>query len=480
MLNLFQSSLVLPNNLQRLLQAVAMNRFDPIIGYGYAMAITSALVQPFCKLRIGHDFESEVCLYFLSIAPSGSGKGSMWKHLSAPVNLLLEKQRRIDSEENRRRKCKRDAIDGVLAEKKKQARRLSGAALESLLGEIADWETKKEPLIPELVFDVQDVTPAALLHLLSLQKGHSLLIADTEGRFVRCIDEEKSLSAMLNQTFLGEPVGNSRVSSGSTRVENPHVSIAVAVQQEKLGRLTRNSNLWGEGFFARILPYFAQPMLQFTSAIGEIVDAAIMEWWQQKIAELFSKRQHLEEQGHDKTHWIEFDEEARKLFESHAQQRHAMKSWPTFMGLQANLARLPEQIARIAAIYHILEHPDPFGSKVSGYVMQLAINAGMFFWEQTQMLYAQFHPDPALKLIPKICGWLKSRIGTVSYVTAKDIYQAIGGEKRGLMRAIQILCQQGVLYPQTELREQPNFNQWPSIKSHGFGINFPLLSGLPD
>lgn len=480
MLNLFDSSLVLPSNLHRLLQAVSMNRFDPMIGYCYAMALTSALAQRFCKVRIGDTFASEVSLYFLTIAASGSGKGSIWKQLYKPMSQLVEKQREVNIETNNVRAAHRAAIDCVIAEKKKESRRKSGPALEILLREIAELEAKKKPDIPVFIFDVQDVTPAALLDILYRQPDHSVLIADTEGRFVRSIDEDKSLSAMLNQTFVGETVCNSRITSTSSRVENPRVSITVAVQPEKLRRLTRNQDLWGEGFIARVLPYFATPIIQPSLPIGEIMDSVIMEWWQKKTEELFTIQPSKEDQSNSQTYWIKLDADARRLFDWQVQQIQAMKCRPENMGLLANLARLPEQIARLAAIYHILEHQDPFGATVSAQIMQLAMNAALFFLDHTRRLYAQFNPDPIMKIIPRVCGWLKSRIGTTPYVTAKDIYNGIGGDKKGLMGAIQMLVSHRVLYELAEVNEVPNFSQRRSIKSYGFGINFELLKGYPD
>lgn len=480
MLNLFDSSLVLPYNLHRLLQAVSMNRFDPMIGYCYAMALTSALAQRFCKVRIGDTFASEVSLYFLTIAASGSGKGSIWKQLYKPMSQLVEKQREVNIETNNVRAAHRAAIDCVIAEKKKESRRKSGPALEILLREIAELEAKKKPDIPVYIFDVQDVTPAALLDILCRQPDHSVFIADTEGRFVRSIDEDKSLSAMLNQTFVGETVCNSRITSTTSRVENPRVSITVAVQPEKLRRLTRNQDLWGEGFIARVLPYFATPMLQPSLPIGEIMDSVIMEWWQDKVNALFHMKVRKDVRGLSQPYWLEFDSDAYRLFESYAQQFQSMRTIPANMGLIPNLARLPEQTARIAAIYHILEHQDPFGSKISGQMMQLGINAAMFFLGHTRRLYMEFNPDAALQLIPRICGFLKSLYGTKSYVTVREIYNAIGSIKTGLHRALHWLWQQGVIVWTPEYETTPNFSGWTTIRSYGFNINFQALQIYPD
>lgn len=65
-------------------------------------------------------------------------------------------------------------------------------------------------------------------------------------------------------------------------------------------------------------------------------------------------------------------------------------------------------------------------------------------------------------------------------MTAKDIYHGVGCDKSGLTRAINHLVSLGVLYPAVEYKAPPNFNAWNELKSYGFGINFALLSRLPD
>lgn len=480
MVNIFSSAMLMPCNLARLLRAVAMNRFDPLVGYPYAMAITSALAQRFCKVRIGNDFESEVSLYFLTIAPSGSGKGTMWKGLFSPIEQLIKNKHEEEEHENIVRQGHNDALQCIIGEKKKQVRRLSGNALNLLLQEIAELNCQKKSLVPKYKFDVQDVTTASLLAELSQQEDHSLLIADTEGRFIRSLDEDKMLAGMLNQAYVGESISNSRASGNSHTVANPHLSIAMAIQPEKLERLKKNPNLWGEGFFARILPYYSCFTAPQDQAVGEITDASIIRWWQAKIASLFNMPTSSNAQGASEPLWIELDMDARYLFDEEVKLLQRMKSSTPYAGFQGVYARMPEQIARIAAIYHILEQADPFSSRISGQVMQLAIGACRFFLEQAQRLYAEFNPDPLVKLLPKVCGWLKSREGSTSYVTAKDIYHGVGCDKSGLTRTINHLLSLGVLFHAVEYKRPPNFNAWNELKSYGFGINFALLSRLPD
>lgn len=476
---LFQSTPTLPSRLSRLLQAVAMKRFDPMIGYGYALTLVSALAQRVCRIKIGDDFGIEAGLYFLIIAPSGSGKGAMWKPLYAPIRELVEVQRNRDNAENKRRQTQITALDGVIAEKKKLARKYSGNAAKLLVKEIAELEEQKPQLIPELLFDVQDVTSASLLKELDGQASHSILIADTEGRFMRSLDEDKALSPMLNQTFIGEGINNSRASTKSIRVDNPRVSIIAAIQPEKLIRLTRNPNLWGEGFMARVLPYYAFPQLPCAPAIGDIVDSEIMAWWREKVDYLFHMPLPSEVQGKAQAHILELDADAKVCFENHVQQLQNSKMQISNMGLQGTIARMPELTARLSAVYHILEHPSPFDAPISGQIMQFAIGASSYFLDyQIRRLYQEFNPDPAAKLLPRLCGWLKSRIGTNPYVTPKDMYNGIGGEKSGLMRAIQQLSQQGVLVPTCDY--ELDFSHWIKVRSYGFNINFALLNNFPD
>lgn len=475
-----QTNLVLPPNLWRLTQAISMKRFDPMIGYGYAMAITSALAQRYCRVKIADSFETELSLFFLMIAPSGSGKGSLWRSIYLPLTDLIRRQRYQNSEENKRRAAEIASLQNIIAEKRKQAKRLSGFALAQLMQEITDLEMQKPILIPEYVFDIQDVTSASLLEELDRQESHSVLIADTEGRFMRSLDEDKALAGLLNQAFVGESINNRRTSVKSCRVENPRVALVTAIQPDKLKRLTRNPALWGEGMIPRTLPYYSPYGVQPQAAIGENVDNGIMEWWRKKVEYLFNLSPCKDNIGNAIPYVLELAPDAKMRFENYAVTLQKQRCQPVNAGLEGTFARMAELTARVSAIYHILEQPAPFDTAITGTEMELAVGICSYFLENhIRRLYMEFHPVvlPMMKLMPQLCDWLRAREGTQAYVTLKDMFNGIGKVKTGLRDAVTTLVHNNALIPANLVEFQNGY--WWRVKSSGFNINFPALSLLP-
>ena len=81
-----------------------------------------------------------------------------------------------------------------------------------------------------------------------------------------------------------------------------------------------------------------------------------------------------------------------------------------------------------------------------------------------------------MKVLPKICDWLYSRIGTQPYATMKDMYKGIGPERSGWIEAINVLLQRGVLVNACQVI--PTHIPWSVMMTYGFHINFQLLTTL--
>lgn len=464
---------IMPYKLQRLIDAASIGRFDNMIGYSYAMAIISSIVQRYAKLQIGTSYNSELCLYFLTIAQSGSGKGTMFNHLFNHLNSLIEEKKAKVNHENELRSYRNNAIQTIIQEKKKQSRKYSGRALDVIIDEIINLERQILKLTPVYEFVQQDVTTASLLTTLADQPEHSLLIADTEGRFIRSLDEDKALSALLNQTFVGESISNSRVKNNKF-VTNPRLSITVAIQPDKLLRITRNKHLWSEGFMARTLPYYASPIVQSRVPISEITDTEILKWWKQKLEYLFKLSFQIDENRRSQPIIINLNRYAKEMLEYHTQQLQDMILMPQYARMEANLSRLGNITARLATIYHFIEHHSPLDAPVSGEMMDYAINACYFFLEHIRHLRDDFNPDPMWALLPKVCNWLLSHEGTKNYVTLKEIYHGIGNNKTGIYRVVDFLQQNGILINTHNIEHDPNVPSRIHIKDEFF-INFLKL-----
>lgn len=467
---------VMPGNLAGLIATLGMKCFDPMIAYNFAMPLAAALLQRRATLRINNANDTELSLYFLTVAKSGGGKGKMSAPILSPLHRLVRTKREEIALENEERRAKNAALNAVIAAKTKQSKRLSRCAVEALVREIAELKQQIQPEIPPYIFDVQDVTTPSLMQDLAEQDGSGLFIVDTEGRFLRSLIEDKPLSSLLNQAFMGESVNNRRVSGKSVAVDNPHLSIAAAIQPDKLDRLCKSKNLWGEGFIPRTLPYFAEYPTPNCPAIGEIDAPVYVDWWNEIVEKLFLMPLPIDIGGRPTRHIIQLSPGALSLYQEWAKRTQQMKQSPEYNGLESNLSRLPDIAARIAAVYHCLESPCPFFEPVSQEMMQLAINIINFpFIPHILRLNGVFNPTPYLELIPKICDWLKSRIGTKEFVTQAEIYANCGSKKDGCQNAIFYLCNHDILRPICNWIEHPGLFGNTEKGKDGFLINYSAL-----
>lgn len=449
-----------------------------MLGFGYAMGLVAAIVQKYAYLQITPAYSVELSLFCLTIAASGTGKGTMAKLLLQPMEQIKQREQLRVNRENAERIRHNAAVNDVIAAKKRAARHYSGAALEANLEELAELHAMLRPILPEYVFDVQDVTSAALMKELATQDGHSLFIQDPEGRVLRSIREDKYLAVLLNQAFVGEPVKNSRAGKGSCSITNPHVSMAAAIQPDKLKKLGKESALWGEGFIPRTLPYFARSPADTGVPFGELTDPDAMKLWENKIKSLCDRQIEKDSLGRIQRHQLMLDDEASRLFSQFTVQIQQLAQLPDNEGIAVNLNRLPEITARVAAIYHFIENLDPLSTSVSGMMMHYAVATTQFFLGQICKLYAIFFPNPVLDVVWKLCDELKACFGTKDYVTQKMLYDSCGSAKRHAQSAIKVLCNWNVLTPVQKIDRKGSSWLCEKIIGEGFLVNFQVLASL--
>lgn len=259
---------------------------------------------------------------------------------------------------------------------------------ESALAELEALQAS-EPVIPkrpQLLYN--DITPEALIYAL-YQNWPSACLQFDEG--ARLLDSRVGRELyLLNSLWDGSPQTVERKTGPSFQVEDASLSISLMIQPVAFRRFLkkRGAEAQESGFLARFLvamplstqgfrmedTYLPLPSCELEAQspalnkFGDILVGLLRDSMSlSRSAEGGSAQQILTFSEGARSTWRNFNNE----IENHLMRTHQD------LGPRAAYAKLGEQVARIAGIFHCIEQCD--GLEISDYILQRAIELGSWY-----------------------------------------------------------------------------------------------------
>ena len=422
------------------------------------LGAASLACQDFVDVRRPGMEPSAISLYILVVAGSGKGKSTVAAHFLAPFLQFETSQR--EQAAKKLMQFKADVLVWKI-EKKSIVQQIAALAPLTKKGGIVDPATKeayekyqgdllthleKEPIKPvgcKILYN--NATIEALLHGLSTNIPSAAIWSDEGGVALK----SSMMSALftLNDLWSGSTQWVDRISSDSKIVINVRLTSMIMVQESLWHKFLEGKGVsaFDNGYFARSLILYPNSQVAKGFIGGQIASREHVPKFQERIKELLAQYSIEKNSQSSGRKVLDFSTEAERywLNEYNFVQQN-LKCGDNLIGISGFAAKIPEQIARLAALMHYFEG---YEGDISLDTVQRATEVIRWFAVEQMRVF------PSLKQLPleqmdaiTLNDWFSSMVNRGYKVIHKSFIQQYGPnslrKKFRLDTALSILQQQ--------------------------------------
>ena len=420
-----------------------------------ALSALSLAAQGLANVRRDHQLVGPISLYLLAVADSGERKTTC-DAIFCPALRDWETGRRQEMSPEIAKleaatavfEAKKAGIVEAIKHKRRRAQDTAGEEreLESLVG-----HAPVPPLIPRLLY--ADATPEALAHALATGwPSGGVLSAEAGAVFgAHGMGQDTILRnlALLNVLWDGGEMAIDRRSKPSFVLRGRRLTFGLMVQPEALRDFLERAGTLprGTGFIARFLiawPGSTQGTRAYRPAPEAMPQVALFgERIRALLAQPLATDAHgcltpavLDLSPQARAEWIRFHDEVERELGARG----------AFRGVRDVAAKAAENVARLAALFHVLEH-GASGTIASEEIRAAACIVGWHLNEARRLL-ADLDTPPSLAAAIRLDTWLRNEAGAndTDRVPTKRIYQYGPNcvrDSRDLRAALAILAERG-------------------------------------
>jgi hypothetical protein len=344
----------------------------------------AALAKKF-RVLIREGWADPLNIFVVSALLVGERKSAVFTEAIAPVREFeAEEQARLapviaeKASERRTLEARLKHLEGIAAKAKKEADRSTAKAeIAKVARELAAHTV---PEIPQLFCD--DVTPEKLANLLA-RHGGRMLQASAEGTAFEIAKGRYSEAVNIDvylKGHAGDPLRVARVGREGDTVDQPALSVALAVQPDVIQGLAEQSTMKARGFLARFLYSLPNSLVGSRKVRPAPVPLKVLERYRQNMLALWRLRGAVDEHGKPAPHWLRLDTTADGHIEAlqrWLEPRLAEGEELSYLGGWAN--KLAGAVGRIAGILHMMgevERGGQFSTTISAATVSAAVQIG--------------------------------------------------------------------------------------------------------
>lgn len=345
-----------PPILWRMIEAVSMATETPVELPGLiALSVAATAVQKRMKIEPEPGYLEPLNIWTCSILPPGARKSAVLTSLEKPLHKWERDQANLLEPIIQKATSKREVEEQRLKDlQRRYAKEEDATKRDVQLQEIEQLSVglPEIPALPRLT--AQDVTPEHLGVLLA-ENGERMGIFSAEGGIFGNIGGRYSNGVanldLFLQSYSGDVVRVDRGSRPPVLLNNPALSMGLTVQPDVVKSLTRRREFRGQGLLARF--QFALP----ENNIGRrtLITVPIPEEVEQVYSQIISRL--LNWPVTDEAPAIKLYPEALSVWKQFQQSvEDGMDAGGLFEHMQDYAGKLPGAAARIAGIFHCVEH----------------------------------------------------------------------------------------------------------------------------
>ncbi len=323
---------------------------DPMV-YLATISAASVALQGIINVELPTGKVAPVSLMSLIIAESGERKSSLENLLTKGIKSFHK-----ESTERYNNKLKEYSIRERLFEKRKTQIEKSfnledEGSVEEMVQALLEHQNNapNKPTLKTLSFE--DSTVEALLNGLSEHIPNAYLGSSEGGVLLN--SRIMSHTASLNAIWSGDEVTVSRKTTGTFTLEEARLTINIMTQRSALDRFLKKSrdDVRGNGFLSRFLVCAPESNCGFRQSYGVDYSLDKLSAFNERLKKLLSQASELPNYTSRQT--ARFSNEAKKIWIDIANDiEFKMAPEGVFEHVKDHASKLPENIARLAAIIH--------------------------------------------------------------------------------------------------------------------------------
>jgi hypothetical protein len=350
-----------------------------------ALAEGGAALAGKFRVQIREGWSEPTNIYTVTALASGERKSAVFKETMAPT-YEFEEERRTEmapiiaaaQAEHAMLEARKNHLAGKASKIDDLVDRTE--ALQEAKKAAAELAEHVVPAEPELVCD--DVTPEKIGQLL-VKQGGKILQAGPEGTAFEIAKGRYSEQANFDvylKGHAGDPWRSGRVSRDREAVNDPALSVALAVQPDVIRGLASDATLRTRGFLARFLYSIPASLVGRRKIAPGAVPEYVTEAFRQSMLGLWKTFAQLDDTGADVPNRLHFSAEADgAMWAFEAWIEPLLATGGELYSLAGWANKLAGAVARIAAILHVAEavgHGRSWDTPISGETALAAIRLG--------------------------------------------------------------------------------------------------------
>lgn len=354
----------------------------------------------------------QLCLYTISVLPSGAGKSPVFKRMIRPIRDFEEATQKEFAPRVKVEQAEREVLRQKFADATKDLGKAqdSNAQTEAKvqLEDLAVQLTAREPVLPQII--TNDVTSEKLAILLH-QHGRMAVLDEEAGIFQNMGGRYSADGGANIEPYLkghdGGTIRVSRVKREDFIAERCVLTMGITLQPRALRDLGNNETFRGRGLMARFL--FALPQSNVGSRLlpetSTLTDATIADYERHvralmTIPPIDDEPRQISMMPEARTAWFLFMRETEKRRGSDG-DLGPLADWAS---------KLDGAIVRIAGLLHCADRPrDPWSEPVDVPTVERAIRIGRYLIDHAKAAHGDFGSDDVTERAQKVTEWLKAK-----------------------------------------------------------------------
>lgn len=370
------------------------------------LAILSAALGGRVKVNLGTHSEG-VNIYAIAIVGSGNRKSEVVSQLAEPVYAYQRDRQGALAPLIRMAENKRRILEKRLEKLQKAAAGIGDPTEREVQVRACDdvlREMEANPVPPQQVFLVDDVTPEALGQIMA-DNGERVAILSAEGGLFRIIgglyhNGQANIDLFL-KAFSGDYWSNNRIGRDSKSMERPTLTLGLAVQPDVVEEIGQNSEFRGRGLSARFMYSACQSKAGYRTRQSAPVPPEIKGAYHERIVELMGNQGQVELSlaPGAQARWDEYYDGCERSLRPGAGLEHLV-DWGS---------KLPGAVARIAGLLHFADIADGLpGNEIQERTVISACEIGSYYLQHAKAVFGMMKEDSAITMAKKILNYIKT------------------------------------------------------------------------
>jgi hypothetical protein len=355
--------------------------------------------------------------------PPGTRKSSEWKRAIKMLIYWEQEMAEAFMPKIARAKSEEGVIKEKIKAKKKEVTKAKTADDQAAIAEEIVEMEENLPLVPDIPRVLaDDITPECLGTVMS-KNASSAAVISAEGGIFEIMAGRYSQGTPNFDLYLkshaADPVRIDRTSKSPESMDDPRLTMALAVQPDVLQSLSEKPGFRGRGLIGRFLFVYPPDNLGERSGNGPPMDDQAEERYQRSVRELIDLTR--AEDAPQRT--LVLSDEAAECWSDYSQEiERELPEGGRFDHMRDWAGKAPGAAARIAALFHSARHGGDFlAHAVSRDDMIAAIATCRALEEHALYTFDVMQADEMLDGARTVLRWIERHCK--ESITAREVYQ---------------------------------------------------------